>query len=146
MRCWHISVKCEHVSPKPEAFCARLWIWWSKHSFQEINESLYYYCQVLHLLSATVKVFRVVRWAFTHPCPPSTFSVCISHPHALAYSQSQQATGLSLALDGSHEGSAGRALRWSQGWPLWQAFFKCVFGVTEIPATCTPHISAMPLC
>lgn len=26
------------------------------------------------------------------------------------------------------------------------ALFKCVFGVTEIPTTCTPHISAMPLC
>lgn len=24
--------------------------------------------------------------------------------------------------------------------------FKYVFGVTEIPTTCTPHISAMPLC
>lgn len=117
--------------PKPEAR-------WPKHNSLEINESLYYYSQVLHLESATVEVFRVVRWAFAHPCPPSTFSVCISHPHTLAYSQSQQATGPSLSLDGSHEGSAGRALRRSQGWPLWRAFFKYVFGVTEIPTTCTP--------
>lgn len=46
------------------------------------------------VLSASVKVFLcVVRWELTHPCPPSTFSVYISHPHTPTYSRSQQAAG-----------------------------------------------------
>lgn len=55
--------------------------------------------------------------------PCSTFSVYISLPHTPAYSQSQQVAGLSLSLDGGHQGSVGRARHRSQGWPQWQALF-----------------------
>lgn len=83
-----------------------------------------------HKLNIGFPLWFAVCFHIARPPPPtpsqyflSTFSVYISLPHTPAYSQSQQATGLSLSLDGSHQGSVGRAQHRSQGWPQWQSLF-----------------------
>lgn len=79
--------------------------------------------QVFHWRCASIQVF-LYGWlrVWTSPSSQHFLTLHFSFTYACIYSQAQQATGLSLSLNGSHEGSAGRAQHQSQGPTLWRAF------------------------
>lgn len=122
----------------PEAYCARLWTRWTKGNCQETNESLHYSFQVLHLISTSIKVFLCgTLKAYTSLSPQYFLSLHFSSTYA-----------------GTLTVTAGNRTLPQFGWQprgfSWQGpasvtglapvtgLFKFVFGVTEIPTTCTP--------